>query len=198
MRARRWSYQKQWRQPRELKVKSLTNTYAEHFSCVGTEKTLSTTPTVCSTPMQSLSRAKLWPWHHVNPWNWCFRLHTTYFSVPNLTFSSLHLEQKGKAGLLSENRAAVLTVVTQRLHGRCVILCIFCAYTISVHFSGESIHRFITNSNGSLTWTRLKAQCIWTEAIGNVGKTAALGGFNRYTGFIVKALVAQGWEIWAF
>ena len=128
--------------------------------------------------MQSLSRATLWPWHHVNPWNWCFRLHTTYFSVPNLTFSSLHSEQKGKAGLLSENRAAVLTVVIQRLHGRCVILCIFCAYTISVHFSGESIHRFITNSNGSLTWTRLKAQCIWTEAIGNVGQNCCSRRFQ--------------------
>lgn len=79
----------------EQKANGLTNTYAECFSCVGTEKIPSTTPTVSSIPTQSMSPAKLSPFHHV-----IFRLHAFYFSILNFTCSSLPSEQKGKAKAL--------------------------------------------------------------------------------------------------
>lgn len=131
--------------------------------------------------MQYTNWAEPWSWHHGN-----IRASHLLLLCPQPHLPFLSPETKEKAGFLSKHRAAVLNlrslVGIQGVDGRFEITCRFCAYTFTVHFSGESIHCFVTDSNPSLMCKEFKNHCIslWTE-VHNKAQTVTLWGLDLYT-----------------
>lgn len=101
---------------------------------------------------------------------------------PNLTYSAGPVTQSKTemAGLLAKCTAAVLNLgspgKTQEVLGHRGLHASLWVFMFIVHFPGESIHHFITSSNGSLTRKKLKDCCInlWTENIHNKGQVPLL------------------------